>query len=102
MELEKKVLLSSLFDIYGKLLTEKQQTIFKSYMLDDYSLKEISLEFEVSRSAVFDMIVTIEKNLLHYESVLNVYEKNQQRKALYDRLDSMDPDIMVQLRKLEE
>ena len=102
MELEKKVLLSSLFDIYGKLLTEKQQTIFKSYMLDDYSLKEISLEFEVSRSAVFDMMVTIEKNLIHYESILKVHEKNQQRKALYDSLHSIDPDTMAQLRKLEE
>jgi predicted DNA-binding protein YlxM (UPF0122 family) len=102
MELEKKFLLTALFDFYGALLTEKQQAIFQSYILDDYSLKETSEAFDVSRSAVFDAIQKIENHLLHYETMLKLHEKSQARKVLLDQIeDIVDISIMNKLRELE-
>ena len=103
MDIEKKFLLTSLFDFYGALLTEKQQAIFNSYIVEDYSLKETSEVFDVSRSAVFDAIQKIESHLLHYESLLKLHEKSQARKALLDELETkVDSLTMKKLRELEE
>jgi predicted DNA-binding protein YlxM (UPF0122 family) len=103
MELDKKVLLSTLFDIYHMLLTQKQQDIFKAYVLDDYSLKETAEAFDVSRSAIFDHIQKIETHLLHYEASLKIYEKLKLRTALYDLLEkNLDMTYVHALRKLDE
>ena len=40
--LEKNVRMLTLFDIYGELLTDKQQTFFKLYYEQDYSLRNIN------------------------------------------------------------
>ena len=53
-QLEKTERLNQLFELYGVLLTEKQQTYFKAYYQSDYSLAEIAAEFKVSRNAVFE------------------------------------------------
>lgn len=103
MELDKKVLLSTLFDIYHMLLTPKQQDIFKAYVLDDYSLKETAEAFDVSRSAIFDHIQKIETHLLHYEQSLKIYEKLKQRSTLLDQLEKdLNLKYVDALRKLDE
>lgn len=103
MELEKKVLLSTLFHMYGALLTSKQQEIFKAYMLDDYSLKETAEAFNVSRSAIFDHMQKIEGHLFHFEDTLGLYKTSNQRKKLLDQLEqSMDKKIIEAIRKLDE
>ena len=38
--MEKEIYLTILFDYYGELLTEKQQTYFKNYYFDNLSLAE--------------------------------------------------------------
>lgn len=53
---EKKAWYNQLFDLYGDLLTDKQQSYFKLYYFEDYSLQEIAEVFEVSRNAVFDQL----------------------------------------------
>ncbi len=45
-----------LYDIYGPLLTERQQEVLRFYFSDDLSLGEIGSELGVSRQAVYDII----------------------------------------------
>lgn len=45
-----------LFDIYGPLLTERQQEVLRLYFRDDLSMGEIGAELKISRQAVYDII----------------------------------------------
>ncbi len=65
-----------LYDFYSELLTDKQQQMFEMYYLDDYSLKEISEHFEISRQGVRDSIKRTEKNLEDYEKKLKLVNKH--------------------------
>lgn len=56
-----------LFDIYGKLLTEKQQDIFNEYFLYNLSLREIAENKKISYQAVRDSIKSSKELLNDYE-----------------------------------
>ena len=81
---------NSLFDIYGKLLTEKEQESFKDYYQEDLSLGEIAKIKNISRAAVQKTIKTVLEKLDYYEEILNVYAKNLKLKELVDSLDNED------------
>lgn len=55
--------LTLLFDYYGELLTEKQQTCFDLYYNQDLSLGEIAQETGVSRQGVHDSLTRAEATL---------------------------------------
>ena len=67
MDIQKKVLITRLFDYYGRLLTENQQEQIRSYYLLDMSLAEIAEESGVSRQAVRDGIKRAEAALIDFE-----------------------------------
>ena len=67
MDIQKKVLITRLFDYYGKLLTENQQEQIRSYYLLDMSLAEIAEETGISRQGVRDGIKRAEAALIDYE-----------------------------------
>ena len=77
MDLKEKIRLNELFDIYGELLTEKQQTYFEYYYLKDYSLSEISELLSVSRNAVHMQLKSVVSHLENYETKLNVLKNKQ-------------------------
>ena len=81
---------NSLFDIYGKLLTEKEQESFKDYYQEDLSLGEIAELKNISRAAVQKTIKTVLEKLDYYEEILNVYAKNLKLKELIDNIDNDD------------
>lgn len=89
--LEKTVRMNSLFDFYQPLLTNKQRLYLERYYLDDFSLGEISEEFNVSRQAVYDNIRRTETMLEEYEEKLGLYKKYQERLALYEQLKGLAP-----------
>lgn len=67
--------LSSLFDAYKGMLTEKQIDIFNMYYLEDLSLAEISEQLGTSRSAVSDSLKKTEEKLISLEEKLKLAEK---------------------------
>lgn len=67
--MEKNIEKILLFDVYGKLLTNKQQDIFKEYYLYNLSLREIAENKKISYQGVRDSIKTS-------ENLLESFEKN--------------------------
>ena len=53
--MEKFVERTLLYDFYGELLTKRQQQIYESVVLEDYSLSEVAEELNISRQGVHDM-----------------------------------------------
>ena len=68
--MEKKVEVSMLCQLYGKLLTEKQYEFIDDYYNNDLSLSEIAENNEITRQAVRDIIKKGEKKLFEYEEKL--------------------------------
>lgn len=68
--MEKKVEISILCDLYGKLLTDKQFEFIDDYYNNDLSLSEIAENNNITRQAVRDIIKKGEKKLFEYEEKL--------------------------------
>ena len=92
--MEKKVKLSILLEIYGKLLTEKQLEILTDYYNNDLSLSEIAENNCITRQAVLDNIKKGENKLFEIEEKLLIMEKMlKQEKVLQE--------VFTELAKLE-
>lgn len=74
--MEEYVYYNDLFDVYGSLLTEKEQITFRDYYQEDLSLAEIAEEKNVSRAAVQKTVKNVIEKLDYYENKLGVYNKN--------------------------
>ena len=79
--MEKKVEVSVLWQIYGKLLTEKQYQFIDYYYNQDLSLSEIAENEDITRQAVRDIIKKGERKLFEYEEKLLFMKKtiNQEK-----------------------
>ena len=73
--MEKFVEKTLLYDFYGELLTERQQQVYESVVLEDYSLSEVAEDLGISRQGVHDMIKRCNHTLEEYESRLHLVEK---------------------------
>ena len=73
--MEKKVEISMLCDIYGKLLTEKQFEFINDYYNNDLGLSEIAENNNITRQAVRDIIKKGERKLFEYEEKLLFMKK---------------------------
>ena len=71
------IYLSTLYDYYGELLTDKQKVYFESYYFDNLSLQEIAENEEVSRNAVSKTLMAITEKLNYYEDKLHLYENSK-------------------------
>ena len=80
--MEKNVEISMLWEIYGKLLTNKQYEIIDNYYNDDLSLSEIAENSEITRQAVRDILKKGEKKLFEYEEKLGIMRRmlNQEKR----------------------
>ncbi len=67
--------LNALYDIYGPLLTAKQQKYFEEYYFENLSLQEISENASVSKNAIYKQLKEIEKKLLSWEEKLSFHRK---------------------------
>ena len=75
--MEEFVYYNGLFDLYGSLLTEKEQDTFRDYYQEDLSLAEIAEENNVSRAAVQKTVKNVLEKLNYYEETLHMFETNK-------------------------
>lgn len=72
MEEREKII--RLFDIYKKLLTDKQRECFQCYYFEDLSLNEIGENLGVSKAFIGKTLKTIICKLNEYEGALSIYK----------------------------
>ena len=107
--MEDRVEISLLMDFYGPLLTQKQNEIMQWYYNDDLSLSEIAELNKTSRQAIHDLIKRCYKQLLAYESKLNLLQKSMKsEKEIINFLECLknkysidNEDIIKYKEKLE-
>ncbi|XID96105.1 YlxM family DNA-binding protein [Paenibacillaceae bacterium WGS1546] len=97
--LEKTNRINVLYDFYGPLLTEKQQTFLKCYFHDDYTLGEIAADFRISRQAVYEHLKRAEQALEDYEAKLGLAGRHSRLQAGIDLLESQIEGLPPEWRK---
>ncbi len=93
MNLEDKIRLNSLFDIYGDLLTDKQKEYYEYYYLRDYSLSEISEILKVSRNAVHMQLKNVVKHLENYEEKLKILKTKNKLNDIIQKINKKSISI---------
>lgn len=85
--MDNRLYLIDLYDLYGELLTDKQQAYFEDYYFDNLTLQEIAENNDISRNAVHKQLKEAEDKLNHFENVLKIYEKNKRIKEICENLN---------------
>ena len=85
--LRKKERIFSLFQIYGKLLTEKNYRRMEFFLFDDLSLFEIAEIEKVSRNAIFQSIKNSSLELVFYEKKINLLDNLIKLKEKIEKID---------------
>ena len=105
--MEKKIKVSLLLDIYGKLLTDKQYQMLDDYYNNDLSLAEVAENAGITRQAVRDNLLKGEKNLNEYEQKLGLLKKSLKNQKILDEYykeidsfkDSMSSKVLIEKSK---
>ncbi len=105
--MDKNIEMITLFDIYGTLLTKRQQEIFSEYYLYNLSLREIAENKDISYQAVRDSIKTSEKMLVTFETNIGMIKlKNNISKVINIVSDEQDlndkKDVILELLGSED
>lgn len=85
--MENNIYLSTLYDYYGELLTDKQKSIFESYYFDNLSLQEIAGYEGVSRNAIHKTLQATEEKLNYFEDKLNLYKNRIKINKILEKID---------------
>ena len=89
--MDKKVEISMLCQIYGKMLTEKQYEVINDYYNNDLSLSEIAENNNITRQAVRDVIKKGENKLFEYEEKLLIMKKMlKQEKQIQEIINELN------------
>lgn len=95
-----------LFDFYGELLTEHQQSIYSEAVFNDMSLSELSEDYGISRQGIYDLIKRCDRILEGYEQKLGLVAKFQNIKKEVSDIDSLieaslmeDDDLKTSIRQ---
>lgn len=103
-KVEEAVYIGLLYQVYGKLLTPRQQTLVQSYYYDDLSLGEIGENLQISRQAVSGQIRKAVDRMREMEKDLHILadqEKlSQAIQELLVLLDQPDPEAMTRAKEL--
>ena len=85
--MEKLIYLNNLYDLYGCLLTKKQQTYFEEYYFNNLSYGEIGEKYGISRAASFKQLKIIEEKLENFEEKLKLLYKKNKINDIITRVD---------------
>lgn len=93
--MEKKVEISVLCQLYGKLLTKKQVKFIDDYYNNDLSLSEIAENNNITRQAVRDTLQKGEKKLFEYEEKLKIMKRTLNQEKIVK-------NILLELTKIQK
>lgn len=96
--MDNRLYLIDLYDLYGELLTDKQQLYFKDYYFDNLSYGEIAEKYNISRNASFKQLKNAVDKLNELESILHIYINNKIIRELI--VKEKDENIKKELEKL--
>ena len=94
--MEKKIKISMLCEIYGKLLTEKQLEILNDYYNNDLSLTEIAQNNNITRQAVLDNIKKGEEKLLIMEKTIKQEKLLQEVLSELSKIEDASSDKKIE------
>jgi len=97
MDIEERVKVAVLSKYYGKLLTERQQTILEMYVDNNLSLQEVSAELGISRQAVKDALDTAIDTLKATEEKLGIINRDQKIKDIIENKSNQEISMMSKL-----
>ena len=86
MQIEELVNFSELFDIYGKLLSNKQYELLSEFLNYNLGESEIAEGVGASRQAVHDAITKAKKQLLDFEKKCGVLKNKRLTKSKLENL----------------
>ena len=92
--MDKKIEISMLCQIYGKLLTEKQFDYINDYYNNDLSLSEIAENYNITRQADRDNIKKGENTHFEYEDKLQIMKTTLRNEKKIE-------DILEQITKIQ-
>ena len=100
--MEKNVKISLLLEIYGKLLTNKQQDVLDLYYNQNLSLAEIAEDSSITRQGVRKILVDGENKLLDYETKLGILSAKLKNQKIIEELlkETKDTNFEAKLKKL--
>ena len=89
----KELDISVLLDLYGALLTDKQQNILSLYYNEDYSLREIAENEGISRQAVMDLLKRSEAKLQEWDAKLRLLERFRLTESALKRIEQASAEL---------
>lgn len=89
---------NELYDLYGKLLTDKQQQYFEDYYFNNLSFREMADNYSVSRNAIFKQLKITKEKLEEFESILKLRDKNNKLRSLIENIK--DENIKNKIEEL--
>lgn len=95
--MEEVIYYSTLFDIYGSMLTERQKSVFESYYFENLTLDEIALFDGVSKSSVAKTLKQIKNALDEMESKLHFFKYMESLKKEFEN----EEDILIRISKYD-
>ncbi len=85
-EVKKTIEMNALYDLYGSLLSKRQQKVMEMYYGENLSLSEIAENENITKTAVYDALKKSENALYQYEKELKFYHKNKRKEELIETL----------------
>lgn len=96
--MEDVIYYNELYDLYGKLLTDKQRQYFEDYYFNNLSFAEIAENYDISRNAAFKQLHIVTDKLEEYESKLQLFKKKKELMKIIDNIS--DKKLKDELEKL--
>lgn len=82
--MDNRIYLSSLYDYYKDLLTEKQCAYFEDYYFENLTMEEIAENSGISKNAVSKSLIEVKEKLEDYEKKLNLYSNREKISEILD------------------
>ena len=83
-----------LLDYYGDLLTRHQRDILDEYFNEDLSMNEIAENYNVSKSAIQDLIKRTLKQLYGYEETLQMIDTDRKLNSIMKQMVQENNELL--------